>query len=84
MMIGVRLFLLLLSRRFLSFRLKILIYFDLKNKFYFYVLIYKKVSFFVPSTYLVKILHKPSYSILSITLSCIDFLYNLSKDSIAS
>ena len=34
------------------------------------------------STYLVKILHKRSYSALSITLSCNDFLYNLSKDLI--
>ena len=32
--------------------------------------------------YLVKILHKLSYSVLSITLSCKDFLYNLSKDLI--
>ena len=34
------------------------------------------------STYLVKILHKLSYSVLSIILSCKDFLYNLSKDLI--
>ena len=34
------------------------------------------------STYLVKILHKLSYSVLSFTLSCNDFLYNLSKDLI--
>ena len=41
----------------------------------------KKDSFF-SSTYLVKILHKLSYSLLSITLSCNDFLYKLSKDLI--
>ena len=34
------------------------------------------------STYLVKILQRLSYSVLSITLSCNDFLYNLSKDLI--
>ena len=34
------------------------------------------------STYLVKILQRLSYSILSITLSCKDFLYNLSRDLI--
>ena len=34
------------------------------------------------STYLVKILHKLLYSVLSITLYCKDFLYNLSKDLI--
>ena len=34
------------------------------------------------STYSVKNLHKLSYSVLSITLSCNDFLYNLSKDII--
>ena len=39
----------------------------------------KKIHFFVSSKYLVKRLHKLSYSILSITLSCKDFLYNLSK-----
>ena len=43
----------------------------------------KKDSFLFSSTYLVKILHKHSYSVLSITLSCKDFLYNLSKDLIA-
>ena len=31
-----------------------------------------------------KILHTLSYSLLSITLSCKDFLYNLSKDLIVS
>ena len=34
------------------------------------------------STYLVKILHKLSYSVLSITLSCKLLRYNLSKDLI--
>ena len=34
------------------------------------------------STYSVKILYRLSYSFLSITLSCKDFLYNLSKDLI--
>ena len=34
------------------------------------------------SIYLEKILHKLSYSVLSITLSCKDFLFNLSKDLI--
>ena len=34
------------------------------------------------STYLVKILQRLSHSLLSITLSCNDFLYNLSKDLI--
>ena len=50
--------------------------------FYFYVHIYKKDSFLFSSTYLVKIIHKLSYSVLSIILSCKDFLYNLSKDLI--
>ena len=39
-------------------------------------------SFSFSSTYLVKILHKLSYSVLSITLPCKDFLYNLSKELI--
>ena len=34
------------------------------------------------SIYLVKTLQRLSYSVLSVTLSCIDFLYNLSKDLI--
>ena len=42
----------------------------------------KKIRFLFSSTYLVKILHKLSYSFLSITLSRNDFLYNLSKDLI--
>ena len=40
----------------------------------------KKNNFLFLSTYLVKIVHKLSSSVLSITLSCKDFLYNLSKD----
>ena len=39
----------------------------------------KKESFFVSSTYLVKILDKRSYSFLSNILSCNDFLDNISK-----
>ena len=42
----------------------------------------KKDSFLFSSTYLVKIIQRLSYSVLSITLSCNDFLYNLSKDLI--
>ena len=41
----------------------------------------KKIRFF-SSTNLVKKLHKLSYSVSSIILSCNDFLYNLSKDLI--
>ena len=40
----------------------------------------KKDSFLVSSTYLVKLIHRDSYSLFSIKLSCKDFLYNLSKD----
>ena len=36
------------------------------------------------SSYLVQILQRLSYSLLSITLSCKDFLYKLSKDLIVS
>ena len=43
---------------------------------------FKKNSFLVSSTYLVKNLHKLSYPVLSIILSCRDFLYTLSKDLI--
>ena len=39
----------------------------------------KKGSFLFSSTYLEKTLHKLSYSVLSIIISCIDFLYTLSK-----
>ena len=39
----------------------------------------KKIHF-SSSTYLLKIIHRLSYSVLSITLSCKDFLYNFSKD----
>ena len=42
----------------------------------------KKDSIFVSSTYLLKIMHSDLYSFLSITLSCKDFLYILSKDLI--
>ena len=44
--------------------------------------VYKKDSFLFSSKYLVKILHRDSYSFLSITLSSTDFLYDLSKDLI--
>ena len=47
---------------------------------FFYVHVYKKDSFVFSSKYLVKVSHKLSYSVLSIILSCNDFLYNLSKD----
>ena len=53
-----------------------------KVYFNFYIHFYKKDSFLFSSTYLVKILHILSYSVLSITLSCRDLLYNLSKDLI--
>ena len=49
---------------------------------YLYIQVFKKDSFSVSSKHLLKILHKLSYSILSITLSFKGFLYNLSKDSI--
>ena len=39
---------------------------------------YEKNLFLFSSIYLVKILHRLSFSLLSITLSCKDFLYNLS------
>ena len=42
----------------------------------------KKVLFLLSSTYSVKILHKLSSSFLSIALTCIDFLYDLSKELI--
>ena len=42
----------------------------------------KKDPFLFSSTYLVKILQRLSYSVLSIILSFKDFLYNLSKDLI--
>ena len=41
---------------------------------------YEKDSIFVPPTYLVKLLHRLSYSFLSIILSYNDFLYNLLRD----
>ena len=41
--------------------------------------VYKKDSILVSSKHSVKKLHKLSYSLLSITLSCKDFLYNLSN-----
>ena len=53
-----------------------------KVLFYFYVHVYKKDSFLFSSKHSVKKLHRLSYSLLSITLSCNDFLYNLSKDLI--
>ena len=53
-----------------------------KVQYYFYIHVYKKDSFLFASTYLVKILQRFSYSVLSITLSYKDFLYNLSKDLI--
>ena len=52
-------------------------------KFYLYIQINRKDSFFVSSTNLVKKIHRLSYSFLSVTLSCKDFLLNLSKDLIA-
>ena len=59
-----------------------LIFFTEKVRFYLYVHVYKKDSFLVSSTCLVKILQRLSYSFLSITLSCNDFLFNFSKDLI--
>ena len=51
-----------------------------KVYFYYYFHVYKKDSILVSSTYLVKILQRDSYSLLSITLSFKDLLYNLSKE----
>ena len=53
-----------------------------KIYFYFYIHVYKKVSFLFSQTLLVKKLQRLSYSVLSIILSCNDFLYNLSNDFI--
>ena len=47
--------------------------------YFFYVHVYKKDSFLFSSTYSIKTIHKLSYSLLWITLSCKGFLYNLSK-----
>ena len=55
-----------------------------KAYIYFYIHVYKKDSFLFSSMYSVKIIHKLSYSVVSITLSCNDFLYNLSKDLIVN
>ena len=53
-----------------------------KVYFYSYVHIYNKNSFLVSSKFLIKILHRDSYSFLSVIKSCKNCLYNLSKDFI--
>ena len=47
---------------------------------FFSIQTYKNDSFLVSSTNLVKILHRFSFSFSSVTLSCNDYLYNLSKE----